>query len=216
MDNKTIKQWTPDVHDMVLAREKFLTEGDGFSGEYFQLRDYYLKAVYARLNLTTGLAELEEAISQDDLAIAHRTEPENVYQEYAAFGFKYFYLRNDVAIERLTSAQLDELSEFVSSGAPCESEAVQDFVARTLETVIRSSPELESDAIEIIYEDDGRSAPNNALVLGLSFQPDYDENGNLRDYEQNARKNMFLDAMTADLEPRLSEAFGLPVRIFRY
>ena len=86
MDNKTIKQWTPDVHDMVLAREKFLTEGDGFSGEYFQLRDYYLKAVYARLNLTTGLAELEEAISQDDLAIAHRTEPESKGVPFDKYG----------------------------------------------------------------------------------------------------------------------------------
>lgn len=200
----------PGLYSIELAEEKKLALDGHFSELYFELQAFYAGSLWRLLDMKCKIMELDREVEQAELRFCPTKDPENIYQERWNFGAKYFFLRNDIYIERMDTDELDKLKEYMDAN---DMDAAVDLICITLLRV--TAPFLDAEG-DCVYEPDGKSAPAGAVVLGLATSPEYDEQGNFVSLKAEAEKRNALDNLILQVEPKLSEMIGVPVIIFKY
>lgn len=208
---QTIAYSRPFSYDINLAGELELADEAGFFDEYFRLQAFYTQALFAYLDQCAGLSDLDRVLAEHELRLMPAEEP-GIYQRCGSNGMKYLFLRSNVCIERLDRAELDALRDLQQNQSA--EEAVQ-FVQNTFARVLKADP-AEPDDMIIVYEPDGRRAQNNAIVLGLATDAEYDDEGNFVSGEHEEIKDEFLKVTAIAAGEKISEALGHPVEVLLY
>jgi len=212
-NERTIRACRPMSFDADTARVRGLADENGFTPEYFRLQAFYYEALMEYADSRARLHDLDIQLADDALQLVPSPSPVNVYQFACAFGMKYLFVMSNVHVENLSAEALTSLSELCDSGNQPSASAVQQLVADTIADALREMPDTEDD-IMIVRTDDGNSAPNVSLVLGLATSMEFDENGSIKDVARENTKAGLLRMMQPDLESQLSDHIGIPVRIF--
>ena len=212
-NERTIRACRPMSFDADTARVRGLADETGFTPEYFRLQAFYYEALMEYADSRARLHDLDIQLGDNELNLVPVTDPVNVYQFACAFGMKYLFVMSNVHVENLSDEALSSLSEMCDSGNQPSAPAAQQLVADTIADALREMPDTEDD-IMIARTDDGNSAPNVSLVLGLATSMEFDENGSIKDVAREQAKDELLRQMRPDLEAQLSEQLGIPVCIF--
>jgi hypothetical protein len=140
-----------------------------------------------------------------------------VYQFYDCLGLKFFYLRNNLHIERLSAGELETLKDSIIEKSPENEEAVSRLVESSWKNIISIS-EKGADKFIAIYEMNlrgNKEAPGNALVFELATMSSFDENGNFTDFDKELEKDKWIFEYRNRIVPVLCEKAGdVPVRVF--
>jgi len=123
-----------------------------------------------------------------------------VYQFYDCLGLKFFYLRNNLHIERLSAGELETLKDSIIEKSPENEEAVSRLVESSWKNIISIS-EKGADKFIAIYEMNlrgNKEAPGNALVFELATMSSFDENGNFTDFDRTGERQMDLRIQEPD------------------
>ena len=214
-NNSDLKKSLPRSYDIALAAEKALANDTDFNEQYFEAQAFYAKAIWQMLIDRCDIMGLDKKVAESDLHFNMTDSPVNVYQKHWNFGAGYFFLRNNIHIERLGKADLERLQRFQASVGVADTE-LQAFIWDTLPVVISVDPDQNEENIDFVYEMDGKMAPNFAIVLGMSTMPSYNDDGDYVDAQAEATKEKAIASMIEQAEAIMSEALGIPVRIFTY
>lgn len=214
-DNRTIRACGPGSFDPAAALPMGLADKNGFTDEYFHLQALYNEALMEYADSRMNLRSLDRLIAVHELRFIPVKRPANVFQLNCAWGMKFLFMRVNAHIENLPMDALTMLSEYSESGLRPDGEKMQRLVESTLSDALREMPGLPDDRM-IVREDDGKSAPNVSLVLGLSAMGEYDEKGCMMDSLHEMTKTGYLRYLVPNIESRASETMGLPVKVFLY
>jgi hypothetical protein len=210
------QEYTPNSFNYAAAREKNLIGADNtLTDDYLRLQSAYVARFYSYLNKAVDITQYDDALTNSKynfVPIAQETQ--NVYQRYGSFGNKYIYLRNNFHIERLSS---DDLHLLESAGV---GEILEDMVKRTFKDVITIRYDDNEEAFDAIYDIGALTglavAPNNALVLGLSYAWEFDGEGSVVSIESEAEKEKIAADLALKMQEELSAGLGIPESVFVY
>ena len=214
-DNNTVKRCYPENHDLAAAAELGLATGDTYSDAYFELQAYYSEMLVAYIDSLASIRALDEAMEENELHLIPNDVPTNVYQEKASFGMKFFFLRNNVCIERLSRDELEALRAMDQNQLPGDDATVQAFISETMAKVTRLMPDKPDD-MRIVIEPHGTAVPNAGIVFGFAMSAEFDADGNFVNAGHEREKNSFIEAALPEMSDELTGLLGLPVTVVQY
>lgn len=209
LNQKLLPLCQPHSYDPTLAEQKKLARDGVFTEEYFTLHRRYTDGLIACLDQTLHLDEWDRTLAASEMCFVPCDRPFNLYQAYGAGPWKFLFLRSNVCIERLSIAELNRLRLLESP------EELMPLVRDTMFSVLLADAD-EPDDMGIIYEPDGKHAPNRALVLGLATALELNESGEMVNALHEREKTQFLTLLIPEMEKVFSDALELPVVIFQY
>lgn len=205
----------PNAYDLVLAQEKGLAGNDIYDGDYLTVRAAYMALLNQYLCRTAGLDEYQKYL--DDSEYNFPPEEESVYQKAGGFGRQNIYIRSNAYVERLSEEDLKLLRESVSDSGLAISDELLDMAKRTMQEVITVRYDDSGAEFDAVYDAgvfQTNIAPNNALVLAIAYDFEYDEEGNLISEQTEREKLEFVGSLQKRMIDEMGEKLGIPVSVF--
>jgi hypothetical protein len=206
----------PNSYDFELAREKGLIGAENaLTMDYIELQNDYKVAFFEYLDTEIRISGYDKALQQHIYGfVAADREDMTIYQLYGSFGNKFIFLRNNFHIERLSKEDLSILR------LPRSRNALRDMAARTYKDIIAVVYEDGSPSFDAIYDTGAmsgvNSAPNDALVLGLRYEWEFDDDGALVSMENERQKEAYTAELAAEIADAITEQLGIPGTVFVY
>lgn len=159
----------------------------------FLSKKYYLKNVD------------EELEKKKDTYPEVPSSEKDLYQTLSSGYLKYFYLRNNIYVERLTKEEVDYLLAMSNSGNLELTPEIEKFINDTYLRVILENPN--EKGVNINYGPDNFKyyKPSNAIVIGVrynQFQNLSNDEGALDDF-MKTKHNIFLFAQFLEYKVKL-------------
>lgn len=133
--------------------------------EYLESYQKYHKLTVKYLLKKTPLLEYDKVLKNDeDKFIKVQKDDMDMYQYLCSDDLNYFYLRNNLYIERLTSEELDYLKNVDVSSEENE------FIEKTLQKVITEFPD-EDENLKLCFGGDNLKffKSNGSLIIGVRY-----------------------------------------------
>ena len=202
------KSFAPTSFDFSLARSTGLIDKDDhLTDRYLEAQAVYKAAFSQYLIKAANFGQYEKGLNESGYTfVPAKYENQNVYQRYGSLDSRFFFIRNNFHIERLSTDDLKTLVEFTD-----DEEALVTLAERTYKDVIKLLPPDVSTENFMIYEFDALSvtkAHDNALLLFLTHTWEFDDIGNLISIENERVKEKFADNFTIQMQEQLSKTFG--------
>ena len=148
----------------------------------------------------------------------------DVYQHFSRNSLNYFYLRNNLYLERLTNEELAFLESRINSGSCILDDDTKRFIDGTFKKLIFEDVQGNGAGNMMANFGNGSSdvalrfmAINNSVVIGARFD-DFNTNG-LDDSTWNAlymRQRENMDIVTSEIEKIGSSKLNFPVKAIKY
>ena len=152
-----------------LMNENHLTE------MFSKIYEFYSQSLMFYLDKELELSKREEEIENCILSIKPVKDAEKDAYQSLSF-LKFFYLRNNLKIERIPKELLTILEDRVRNKQTIFDSTIEDIIKQTVIEVIKNTNY--PDGTNINYGPSSSMdyfAPNNAIVLGLRMNPEYEK-----------------------------------------
>lgn len=168
------------------------------------------------------LEKYDKELVESDMNYIPYHEGENRYSEEQKrdkLGLTYIYLRNELHLDRLTEEETEILAKEVeNTGTDTISDEAMEVIVNTFPDVI-SSMEIkapEDKEVMTSYDNNTDFVEVNALVLKISTNDEFDENGNWVNKEHEVEKQRALREFSDRMESELNGKLGdVPIRVRR-
>lgn len=199
--------------DMELAKKAGLHNENGFSERYAVIATVYRYIISRYLCSELEIEEIEKKLRDRNYCFLKTEEKKSFYQKYDKSGTDYFYLRNDVHVERLDENALSIIEEAYTDGSDEKLEAAAKVVVDSWKNVLAFIPGCEY-SIELFPTIHGEGiVPANALVYMLHTEANYDENGAIVDWDEDRKRLNVVYGLKSQLEKLWSEDIEIPVKV---
>lgn len=205
-----------DDFDILFKNNMSKDEKNKYLMYYNTYRTLLTKFIIKKFNLKF----FESRIEKSNLKFLTVDENKmDVYQYFSCNELKYFYLRNNVNINRLNSEEKAFLNEIISSNNDELDEKAIQFIENTYKKVIYEGKSDDDRGHIIMYGPDSKHfmAPNDALVLGMRYDM-FNLNGlNDEQWKDLYFKQIeFLNHMLKKMQEELNEISDISVNIIQY
>lgn len=212
-------QW-PFRYDMNLMKEKGLADNIGGNEKFIKITNNY-KVLFEKFLLTkTSLRTFDNNLVNSKLSfVPIKDEDKDYYQRTSTLNFKYFYLRNNLNIEKLSVEELNYLESLDYDTLELDDKNIS-LIEKTFKSVINPTniEDVESKTILCYGPDIERFSVNVCdLVFGVRFD-EYDPVGLSGDeWIHNSCEQMkYLLENMKNLEETLSKELGVEVKTIQY
>ena len=163
----------------------------------FMIQKYYLLDVDKQLE------------KRQDVFPSVPSEEKDLYQHLSEGYLKYFYLRNNIYIERLTKEQVNYLWSIYKTGDLSLTQSNFQFIESTYQNVILENPNQEN--VNINYGPDNMKyyKPSNSIIIGVRYKNNYD-------ISSLANTLGKLDILTNFLEYKVRQETKVPFNVIKY
>ena len=219
LEIREAEQVVPNTYDLDMARKQGLAQKDIYDGSYLEVRAAYLAVLNQYLCERADLDDYQEILDLSEYQFPRAEE--TVYFKAGAFGRNNIYIRNNAYVERLEEADLELLQENMRDGEIICTEELFTMIGRTMESVLavryEDTDKDKDEVFDVVY-DTGlfqcNMAPNNALVLAISYDFEYDENGNIVSEQVEDKKAEIVEELHKRMSDEMSSKLGMPVCVF--
>lgn len=163
------------------------------------------------------IGEYENKVSDSNLNfIPILDSKKDFYQYYDNSNLKYYYVRNNIYLERLTEEELKYLSnkqDFIYNDND------RKFVSDTFKKVIKEEVKNLNEPFETSFGPASSTyfAQNNALVIGFRYDKFNDNGMNDDEFEQHYENQCrFYYNLNEQLESELGKVLNMPVSVIEY
>ncbi len=194
----------PNDIDYIKLEQLGLCKDGNLNDTYFELYNTYLSLFYDILN-DNGLMSYDNDLGNCSLEF-YQVYEENMDMYQSNSIFKYFYVRNNLYLEKLSNEDIEKLLSNDSNK--------KDIVLRTFKNIIKKY-----DGYKVCYGPDTDNFLFDSDVLVLGFRFDYYIDNVLSDemWELDVyKRRTYLINMFTSLEASLTEKLGLKVKICGY
>ncbi len=184
-------------------------------------QDFYLSIYALYMDLfnqyiikNTHIKDYDDIVSNDDLGYqVVADENKDIYQQFSDNFLQYFYIRNNLYLERLSNDDINLLKEKIIDENFELDEATEELVSRTFRSVIfeNINGDVEHTFLTNFGPEDRKFfAYNHSLVIGVRFLMDYDDLENYFTLENN------LVELCQKVENSLMESLNMDVKVIQY
>lgn len=191
-----------------------IEETKQYMQEYLLYRKLFTEYIIEILDLK----KYEEKIMNSDLNIkAIECEEMDFYQLFSSDILKFFYIRNDIYVEKLNDNERNFLKTRLLENKFELDDKAKSFIETTYKVVITDEYELPSTIIYYGPNTIKYSAVSNALVLGMRYDEfsvdGLDDSAWKYRYEEQFK---FLYSLFDRMEVILSDIIEIPVNVIKY
>ncbi len=188
-----------------LTKLGFYKDGK-LTNDYYDCYRLYAYFLLSYLNDLLHLTAIEEDAQKGDNPLRPiKREEKDFYQKLSPLNF--FYVRNFLKIEKLLSKDIQFLKDRIMSKNFTYDEEAKRMIESSYKEVVKDHEG--SDDVIVTYGDFSSGnffAPNSAIVLGIRFDPQYEDEANDSDewLKQFAEKktlvSLFIDMIEKEAE----------------
>lgn len=221
INNDEIREITPDSYRTIFPKgnlEYFNSLDVASQRDYLQLNALYRRLLNEYIG-NIGVNKYDDRLSKSELKFVPISDTaKDYYQYYAGTSHKYYYVRNNVYIERLANDDLEYLKERLMSGDSLTDEDFT-FVERTFKCVIDEQFEVKNADYNVNFGPNSSTyyAPHNALVVGFRYD-EFNLNGMTDSAwrDNNDKQYEMLETVEDELQSELSDKLEIPVQVIQY
>lgn len=143
-------------------------------------------------------------------------ENKDLYQLSASRYLKYFYLRNNIYIERLSQDDINYLYQIYKNNDFILNDEKKQFIDKTYLNIILDNPN--SNNISINYGPDNSKyiRPSNAIIIGVRYNQFSKLPNNDSVYNTYANAESQLQVLTNFLEYKIKRDYNIPFYVIQY
>ena len=191
-------------------------EQDSYLLKYNMYRKLFTKFIIQK----TNLKEYDKQIENSGLKFQTTKEEDmDIYQYFSSDELKYFYIRNNIYIEKLNEEEEKYLQDKIKSKNSELDDDTKKFIENTYEKVIFEDVLKNGETCITMYGPDSKTfmAPNNALVIGIRYDEFADQGLNDEEWEElHDKQILFLGKLYTNMYAQLKEKLNIPISIIRY
>ncbi len=182
---------------------------------YYSVYSYFLNKYMAK---KINLKYYDNLINDSEYLLKKSNEYDmDLYQLKANKIFNYFYIRNNIYIERLTSEERSILNRIISGSL--KNEEIDKFIESTYKKLIFEDSLKNGELCNVFFGPQNLSfaAKNNSLVIGFNY--DEFNADNITDEEWDKLHNnqlQFLYQIFDKIENESKNILNIPVKIIKY
>ena len=167
-----------------------------------------------------GLENYENVIKNSELNfIPVNSSDQDFYQYYNNSNLEYYYIRNNIYIDRLSEDEKKYLQNKLNTHDYSLNDQDINFVSQTLSKVIKEIHDNTPEPFEVNFGPLSTSffAPNDALVIGFRYDM-FNDNGMDEDVfaENYERQREFCLNLNEQLESQLQNKLAIPIKVIEY
>lgn len=220
IDSRNILLQWPFKYDMGLMKEKGLAAENGGNEKFIKVTNNY-KVLFEKYLLSkTSLKTFDDNLANSKLKFEPlNKENMDYYQRTSTMNLKYFYLRNNLNVEKLTNEELEYLESLDYNNLILNEKAIG-VIENTFKRVINPTniEDVDSKTILCYGPDIERFSANICdLVFGVRFD-EFNPVGLDGDawLDNSFFQMQFLLKTMKELEETLSNELGLTVKTIQY
>ena len=177
---------------------------------YNNLLIQFLMKEYSLINVDNELAKRKDEFKEVSY------EDKDMYQKSSTGYLKYFYLRNNIYIERLSVEERDFLNKIYLTGNLTLNEEIEEFIKKTYLKVILESPSSKSTYINYGPNNSKFIRPSNAVIIGVRYDEfsQLTQKDNLLEYYSSSLSN--LQILINFLEYKIKKEKNVPFAVIKY
>ena len=168
------------------------------------------------------LKKYDEKLTNSNLNyLKVKDENMDIYQDFSKDALNYFYIRNNLYVERLTLGEKEYVYRKFVTNDNIMSDKMINFIENTYKKVIFENINNDGQLCDINYGPDTLMymycAPNNALIIGVRYD-DFNLNGQTdEEWDANRRKQLdYLFGLMENLENDSNNKVNIPVVCIKY
>ena len=196
-------------NDLALAAQVGLASNGELNSNYAAIYNLYRRVFSSWLLSQTDLASYDQQIVDSELGfVSVSQDKQTFHQLYSTLGLQFIYIRNDFHVERLSAADVATLKAHLNDPAYLTAPSVLDVITRTSARVLRPA-DVDGD-VQGTFDATGFFFPNQAIVLYVAYQDQWDSKGN--EGPAYSQQRAFIDAtIIPTMESEIAAAIGRPV-----
>ncbi len=218
--------------DNIITEEEYNTRFPNLNNNFIQTLNKNEKEVYFELYSAysyffrkyiidkLNLKDYDEKLANSNLSyLKVKDENMDIYQDLSKDDLSYFYIRNNLYVERLTQEEKEYVYEKFVTNDEIMSDKMISLIENTYEKVIFENISNDGRSCNINYGPDNPIyyAPNNSLIIGVRYD-DFNLNGQTDEKWDINRKKQFdyLFKSIEDLCKNSKDKLNVPVICMRY
>lgn len=202
----------------LISNLKQMTEDDKkkYLLKYSVYRKLFTEYIMQKLNLK----KYDEEITNSGLDfIPNKEQDMDIYQYFSSEELKYFYIRNNIYIEKLEKEEEDLLQEKIENKNYDLDEKSKKMIEQTYKKVILEDVLRNGKKCITNYGPDSSSfmAPNDAIIIGIRYD-EFLENG-LSDKEWDElhdKQLLYIVELRNKMQENLKQEIQIPIAILKY
>lgn len=198
----------------------FLKMTNKLKKEYFLLYFSYRKLFTEYIIKEANLIKYDDKISSSKLNFRPiDIEDMDVYQYFSSNVLKYFYIRNNIYIEKLTNEEREMLCQNIKDENCKLTPDIEEMIKNTFQNVIFEDVGKDGKNYMIPYGPNSRSflAKNNSLVIGMRYDEFYEDGLDDESWELLYNERVtYLYTFFYNMIQNIKNKFDIPINILQY
>ena len=191
-----------------------------FNSRYYKLYQNYKTLLDRYLVEKFSLKVYDDMVSDSDLLFIPIKEDDMDYYQYMSkMGLKYFYLRNNIYIEKLSLEDIEKIINLTDEELNNPSQEIKELIERTYPIVIDYASEKGLQGISCYGPDSPRFwIDSSELVFGFIFD-EVADNGLGQDeewFQNNLKQRAFLSSLFKAMKVKSSEITDKNINVLWY
>lgn len=220
MDIKKLSEKYKEEIYSNLKSQNFNVMSEEMKNEYVELYSLYSSLFVDYLIKEFKLNEYDEKVQNSNLIFNNINEKDmDIYQYLSRNKLKFFYVRNNLHVEKLKKEENEYLKEKIEKSDFELDEKSENIIKNTFKDIIFEDLVKDGSVYDILYGPNSSSflAPNNSLVLGFRYDEfKYDELNDEEWYDLNKKQGEYMSFLFNQLKVDLEENTKMPVNIIKY
>lgn len=212
----------PNNFDIKALEKKGWYQNGKITKEFIEIYKAYYSFLAKYLDKILNISEMDKILKESKFHLKEVEEQDkDIYQSFSSFS--YFYLRNTLYIERLDELELQQLKKKIDSKDEILDYDTEMMIKQSYEKVITTTNVENVTFINYgPYSSRQYYAQNNAIVLGVRYDPEYNASENNPDYsddawdENNDRQIYLVKAVIDTMNEEAENKLNVPVKVIEY
>lgn len=188
--------------------------------EYLILLSVYMNIFIQYLCYKFNLKYYDNLLNNSDYNFIPINENNmDIYQKFSKKYLKYFYVRNNIYIEKLNENDLEFLREIAFKSNKKNNEEIVNFIERTFKKVIFEDALRDGSRCMVFFGENSQyySSVNDSIVIGVKYD-EFNLNG-LSDIEWDElhdKQYEFMDSIINRMNTELNNNHKINLKIIKY
>lgn len=185
---------------------------------YFSIYSLYMDLFYMYLVKKTNIIQYDNQLNDNNFVPVEDIE-KDFYQMFSNKFLKFFYIRNNLYIDRLSNVDIDFLGNKLLKNNFNFGEEEEKFIERTYKKLIFENVTGDYNPnfnINFGPNNPKFYAPVNSLVVGIRYDDELDDNYSDISIEKKLTEISIIEKMISEVSEKMSQMLSVPVAIIHY
>ena len=208
-----------EINEKNLKNGKLISSENLEQKEYVEMYTLYRKLFTEYVIEKLNLQEYDNKIKTSELNFHENSEKEmDAYQYFSSNILKYFYVRNNLYIEKLNEEEKNFLREKNNKKDPNWGNEEKEFIKNTLKKVICKQEKKENPVMVFYGVPSSRfMAPNDSIIIGFRYNEFYNEGLEESAWEELHKNQMqYAQDVASEIVENSKKAMSNDVMFIRY